>query len=79
MARGFMSGRATWTSISHILVKATLTNNHDGNSTLPVYVYIYIYMMHGFCLKSGQLVNEKSVSVLSFSNFRCICCLYRFW
>ena len=26
--------------------------------------------MHGFYLRSGQLVNEKLVSVLSFSNFR---------
>ena len=34
-------------------------------------------MIHGFYLRSGQLVNGKLVSVLSFSNFRCICCRYR--
>ena len=36
-------------------------------------------LMHGFYLRSGQLVNGKFVSVLSFSNFPCICCRYRFW
>ena len=36
-------------------------------------------MMHGFYLRSGQLVNGKLVSVLSVSNFWCICCSYRFW
>ena len=36
------------------------------------------YMMHGFYSRSGQLVSGKFVSVLSFSNFRCICCRYRF-
>ena len=36
-------------------------------------------MMHGFYFRSGQLVNGKLVRGLSFSNFRGMCCRYRFW
>ena len=45
---------------------------------IHVYIYIYMYMMHGFYLRSGQLVNGKLVSVLSFSKFWCMCCRHRF-
>ena len=38
-----------------------------------------VHVMHGFYLRSGQLVNGKLVSVLSFSNFQGICCRNRFW
>ena len=43
----------------------------------PVQSLLKAHMMHGFYSRSGQLVSGKLVSVLSFSNFRGICCRYR--